>query len=256
MFARLKKKIIDRFRTLALFQRVVLVSLPLLLVCTAVFLASSVKHSHNSEHLAPAEHLARAKADCGDTDLPCADESAAAWELSKIPRSSPEHAEALVMLTAISKQGKQESDMAWEQAQRNFQGLAHDMFTCATSADHQLVVSYDSGSHWWADDGRCAALQEQQQRDEDAEISSYWATTLRVDTNMDSSWLPNEERTCRTTPDSKGRVAVVICGAASKATHNIPVTFWGGVDRNVASDRRCRREKGILSDNLVCRAIN
>jgi len=93
----------------------------------------------------------------------------------------------------------------------------------------------------------------QQQRDEDAEFYSYWPTTVRVDTDMDSSWLPDEERTCQTYPDDKGRVASVACNSSvSHRDHNIPVKFWGGVDRNAVSEWKCRREK----DEFVCRAIN
>jgi hypothetical protein len=71
---------------------------------------------------------------------------------------------------------------------------------------------------------------------------------------MNSSWLPDEEKTCQTYPGKDGKVAVVSCG--SSGSHNIPVKFWGGVDRNKVSDWTCRREKGVLSDEFVCRAIN
>lgn len=55
-------------------------------------------------------------------------------------------------------------------------------------------------------DGRCASKQ-QAKRDEDAQFHSYWPTTLRVDADMDSFWLKDEERTCETYPDANGRVA-------------------------------------------------
>ncbi|MGB9104319.1 MAG: hypothetical protein WCC59_06160, partial [Terriglobales bacterium] len=94
---------------------------------------------------------------------------------------------------------------------------------------------------------------EQEQRDQAAWIHSYWPTTIRVDTDMDSFWLHDEERTCTTLPDDKGTVARVICNtSASHGKHNIPVKFWGGVDRKRMSDWKCRRE----GDGFVCRAIN
>ena len=82
---------------------------------------------------------------------------------------------------------------------------------------------------------------------------SYWPTTIRVDTDMDSFWLPDEERTCQTHPNDNGRIAVVACNpSGSHRDHNIPVTFWGDPDRNTVSDWKCRRE----SDKFVCRAID
>jgi hypothetical protein len=84
-------------------------------------------------------------------------------------------------------------------------------------------------------------------------IHSYWPTTIRVDTDMDSSWLRDEERSCQTTPNDKGRVTVVACNASgSHRDHNIPVTFWGDPDRNTISDWKCRRE----SEEFVCRAVD
>ena len=170
----------------------------------------------------------------------------------------------------LANQTQQES---YEQMQRNVAGTAHDPYKCATSTAETLIFSFDNGHYWWADDGRCAAEElrrraaaeqtqneqrmaherQQRQRDEDAQSSSYWPTTLRVDTDMDSLWLNNEERTCRTFPDDKGIVARVNCSAnASHQDHSIPVKFWGGVDRDTVSDWKCRRE----GDEFVCRAID
>jgi hypothetical protein len=88
---------------------------------------------------------------------------------------------------------------------------------------------------------------------EDSSLDSYWPTTIRVDTDMDSFWLLNEERVCQTYIDDKGKVSVVSCNATgSHRDHNIPVKFWGSVDRNTVSSWKCRRE----SDEFVCRAIN
>ena len=87
---------------------------------------------------------------------------------------------------------------------RNLVGAAHDPFVCQRNANNAFIVSYDSGHYWWLDDdGRCAEQEEKEQqvkakaelekrqaqqrlRDEDAELSSYWPTTIRVDTDMDS----------------------------------------------------------------------
>ena len=139
-----------------------------------------------------------------------------------------------------------------EQMLRNVEGTFHDSFTCATSTQNTPIMSFDNGHYWWADDGRCAARL-QKKRDEDAQPWSYWPTTIRVDTDMDTFWLANEERTCQTYPDDKGRVAIVACNAAgSHRDHNIPVKFWGGVERNAISNWKCRRE----GDEFVCRAID
>jgi hypothetical protein len=226
--------------------------------------------------LSPADHLEQAKAACGNGGK-CANMSEAWRHLQKIPASAPEHGEALKLQAAMEQQEMREQDEAQklrtadeeqemrekdeakqrsrEQMQRNFQGEAHDRFICATSTEHQPIVSFDDGQFWWEDDGRCAARQ-QKHRDEAAQASSYWSTILRVDTDMDSFWLPDEERTCQTFPDEKGRVATVTCDSKARAIHNIPVKFWGGVDRNTVSDWKCRREKDIFSDQFVCRAID
>lgn len=189
-------------------------------------------------------------------------------------KAEEDHAAMLIKQKADHDRLTHQSfDESWEQRQRNVSGQAHDEYSCGTSQDDSPIVSFDYGHYWWTDDGRCAAeLQkqrelreareaaEQRRREEEqrarntaAEPSSYWHTTLRVDTDMDSFWLPNEERTCQTYPDDKGRIAVVACNASgSHRDHNIPVKFWGGVDRNTVSSWKCRRE----SDQFVCRAIN
>jgi hypothetical protein len=167
----------------------------------------------------------------------------------------------------LTNQTQQES---FDQMERNVAGSAHDEYTCATSTTGTPIVSFDNGHYWWNDDGRCAGeiekrqaveqrrqdeqrAKQQKQRDEDAQSSSYWPTTLRVETDMDSFWLNNEERTCQTFPDDKGKVARVRCsGNASHQDHSIPVKFWGGVDRNTVSDWKCRRE----GDEFVCRALD
>jgi hypothetical protein len=58
---------------------------------------------------------------------------------------------------------------------------------------------------------------------------------------------------CVSYPDAYGKVIGVHCeGSASKDSHNIPVTFWGSVERGKSSDWKCRRE----SEKFVCRAID
>ena len=132
------------------------------------------------------------------------------------------------------------------------QAAAAAAFICNTSTNGKPIMSFDSGRTWAWDDGRCA-WKLQAKRDEDAQIYSYWPTTLRVDADMDSFWLKGEERTCQTYPDAKGRVAIVACNlTGSHRDHNIPVKFWGGVDRHVISGWKCRRE----GDDFVCRAID
>jgi hypothetical protein len=74
---------------------------------------------------------------------------------------------------------------------------------------------------------------------------------------MDSSWLPDEERTCHSHTDENGRINNVSCNQLTASyAHNIPVKFWGSVNRNIETDWKCRREKSLLSDEFVCRAID
>jgi hypothetical protein len=207
-------------------------------------------------HLSSAEHLRLAQDACriqqyGGTT--CADPSRATSNLSKIPSSAPEYADAHKLSEVIRLQqeaaaerqrqnlAKQEAERlrlanqtqqeSFDQMERNVAGTAHDPYRCATSTADTQIFSFDNGHYWWADDGRCAREElrkqaaeeqrqieqraahqrQQKQRDEDAEVYSYWPTTLRVDTDMDSFWLNNEERTCTTSPDDKGRVARVNC---------------------------------------------
>jgi hypothetical protein len=170
----------------------------------------------------------------------------------------------------LANQTQQES---YDQMQRNVAGVAHEPHRCATSTAGTQIFSFDNGHYWWPDDGRCAleelrkvgaeeqrqiaqrAAHDRQQRERDAsaQLFSYWPTTLRVDTDMDSFWLDNEERTCQTLPNDESRVARVNCsGNASRQDHSIPVKFWGGIDRGTVSDWKCRRE----GNEFVCRAID
>jgi hypothetical protein len=93
----------------------------------------------------------------------------------------------------------------------------------------------------------------QEQRERGNPLSSFWPSTVRVQTDMNSSWLDQEERVCVSYPDDHGTVAVMHCeGPDRPDAHNIPVTFWGSVDRGKSTDWKCRRE----SEKFVCRAMD
>lgn len=165
-------------------------------------------------HLSPAEHLRIAKQSRTITGL-------ARRHLKQIPASAPEYPEAVALLNSVEAD-EEAHQRALQKEQARF-----------AFSEHQA--------------------QRKENRDADAQLHSYWPTTLRVDTDMDSFWLNNEERICQTFPDEKGRVAVVACNpTGSHRDHNIPVRFWGGIDRDVISGWKCRRE----GDDFVCRAIN
>jgi len=229
-------------------------------------------------HLSYADHLRIAKSICHVVDTSTAttcfstDTVEASRHLEKIASNAGEYAEASKLLTVIRNQEERiraHERQALEKARSPLeQARSQTSFTCSSGypksctkpddADCTLrpIISLDNGATWVRDDGRCAA-REQKKRDDDAEVYSYWPTTLRVDTDIDSSWLNDEERTCQTYPDKKGRVSVVACNASdSRKDHNIPVRFWGGVDRNTVSDWICRKEVFLLNQTFVCRAID
>lgn len=230
-------------------------------------------HLSSAEHLRIAQDLCHSK-QSGAMCLSTTPEEAAR-HLEKIRSVAPEYGRAQDLLLVIHGQeaalaerqrlaALQESKEQAATAAANPSTPSGDFIcsrghptTCSKVEDEgpcasRPIISFNNGVTWTWDDGRCAA-KEQKQRDSDAELSSYWSTTLRVDTDMDSFWLNNEERTCQTHPDDKGRVAVVACNASgSHRDHNIPVKFWGGVDRNTVSEWKCRREGG----DFVCRALD
>lgn len=264
-----------------------------IVVTTLYHVAEEKYTEYEEAHPSPGEHLRRAKLTCPHTEtfrFNCFGPNLdfAISHLEQIPSTAPEYAEASKMLSGLIEWRKErlsavqeaiaqkrlERDRIANQSEtesrqqmlRNIAGEARDTFTCSTSTENTPIMSFNYGHYWWPDDGRCAAEDAQRQeaekrahdeaqkrRDEDAQIYSYWPTTIRIDTDMDSSWLPDEERTCQTYPDDKGRIAIVACtSGGSHREHNIPVRFWGGVDRNKVSDWKCRRE----SDQFVCRAID
>jgi hypothetical protein len=218
----------------------------------------SVWESIQFSRLSPAEHLAQAKSSCSGLNDYCTAPEEAIRHLEAIPTSASESKDAVQLLSEARAQIKSDAanheQRAREQMQRNFAGTANDPFNCAMSTENQPIVSFD-GKTWWRDDGRCA-VRLQKKRDEEAQLSSYRSHSLRVDTDMNASWLPDEERTCQTYPDSNGKVSTVRCTQNEGATHNIPVEFWGGVERNTVSDWKCRREKSVLDDHFVCKAID
>jgi hypothetical protein len=196
-------------------------------VSSVVNAMSEAYNNHIFNRLSATEHLNLARDMCrsgpaGDHPGICLTDEPdkATHHLEAIPRTSPEYREAAELLLSIG-----------EQERARARALAKEQSETALPK----------------------ASDEQKGRDENAQLSSYWPTTIRVDTDMDSFWLNDEERTCQTYPDAKGRVATVACSASgSHRDHNIPVKFWGGVDRNTISNWKCRRE----GDNFVCRAID
>ena len=199
--------------------------------------------------MTPTDHLRKAKLLCPGVRIAegvfcqAYRQADAESELRAIRSTAPEYSEGNQLLSSIKTSNR-------KQMEDNFSNVSHDIYRCAHSTEGKLIVSFDDGNSWWIDDGRCAARMEST-RDREAESSSYWPTTLRVDTDMNSSWLPDEERTCQTYPDDQGKVARVVCDSSgSRQDHNIPVRFWGGVARSKISDWVCRRE----SDKFVCRA--
>ena len=99
-------------------------------------------------------------------------------------------------------------------------------------------------------------LNEIHSKQEGEKILSYWPSVIRVDTDMNNSWLANEERRCQSISFDQGKVSTVVCdGLPIHSSHNIPVTFWGDPNRGIISDWKCRLENSFLSA-FVCRAIN
>jgi hypothetical protein len=265
------KGIASRFAKATPGQQVFLVLLAFFAIWGVVASIVSEVQDYRFEHMSAAEHLVRARIDCGisagEDASACPDPDNAFRELWAISKSSPEYGVVSAFLVSLQHQhvkiqavadakAAQAKSQAFDQMGRNIRGEAHDSFTCATSTENKPIVSFDGGSSWWVDDGRCAQRL-QKAKDNDAEISSYLSTTIRVDTDMDSFWLPDEERICQSYPDDKGKVSVIGCNpTGTHRDHNIPVKFWGGVERNTISDWKCRREKDLLSDEFVCRAID
>lgn len=194
------------------------------LVVSIIVVLLALARDARTNYKTPAEHLRLAKDLChvvssGIVACVEADAQEAIRHLDQIPPSVPEYAEASKIRSLIQEYREKQSradiarlkgqseEESRQQMLRNIRGEAHDTFYCLSTAPK---VSFDYGHYWWPDDGRCAAeLQAERKLSERpaAESSSNWPTTLRVETDIDTSWLQNEERTCRTYPDAHGFVA-------------------------------------------------
>lgn len=196
--------------------------------------------------MTPAQHLKTAQQDMLDFNWRNAQK-----DLDAIPANAPERSGK--EFRAVQQDVHDQEQLA--NAQQVAQAQIFNLRCGTQTGTGNEFMSLDNGRTWVPDDGRCME-RVYKQRDEDAKKYSYWSTKLRVDTDMSQSWLNDEERVCTSYPDAKGRVATISCDANSHTTHNIPVTFWGGVDRGHPSTWRCRREKGLLGDDFVCWAID
>jgi hypothetical protein len=204
---------------------------------------SDVYDNYKFNHLSSIEHYRLARDMCrhkvgGSGSFVCfADDPAlASRHLEKVPSTAPEYGDAIKFLTSIREQEKAHQRALEKERTEAPQRILERQRT--------EVPQRATQSEPWKSKAK---------RDEDAQLFSYWPTTIRVNTDMDSFWLPNEERNCQTYPDDKGRIMMVACNATGlHRDHNIPVKFWGGVDRNTISDWKCRRE----GDDFVCRAID
>jgi len=154
----------------------------------------------------------------------CADRQAATKNLRAVPSTATESQEASSLLAQVSRQIE---DDAREQMIKNFNGAARDPFRCDHSPiGNYDIVSFDDGRTWWKGDGRCAA-QLHKKRDEDAGLSSYWSTTVRVDTDMNSSWLPTKSAFVRHTRTRKGRFQQCGVPQRMKAQPTISRSIFG-----------------------------
>lgn len=177
--------------------------------------------------LTPSEHFAEAKAAWEPRH---ANLNGALRHLNAIPESSSEYREARYFLLEL-------------QAEK----YIRDERERQLAEDRQQAVEFEKVQREAEKEDRM-----QRKRDEAAEFSSYIPTKLRVDTDMNSFWLDQEERTCQSYPGGDKRVSYVSCNPSATETHNIPVTFWGGVDRGKTSSWKCRRD----GDKFICRAID
>jgi hypothetical protein len=264
IFARTVRGVYRSFLLIPIIRRrlyLFLIGVGLLVVLGSIVL--DLVEQKKFDHLSPSEHLTLAKEACGFLRQPpsetCLLSELALRHLGAIPTTSKEGVESVALAEGIGKQTASDranaSTIAYDRYQKNIHGEAHDPVSCSKSTENNPIMSFDS-KNWWLDDGRCADRL-QKQKNYDSEIYSYISSTLRVDTDMDSYWLPDEERTCQTSPNAKGKVAMVTCNVDSSVhAHNIPVKFWGAVDRDVSSSWKCRRMKDLISDEFVCKALD
>ena len=150
-------------------------------------LIGAVHDAYKEVHMTPTDHLRKAKLLCPESQdrrgvfCQAYRQADAESELRAIRSTAPEYSEGNQLLSSIKTSNR-------KQMEDNFSNVSHDIYRCAHSTEGKLIVSFDDGNSWWIDDGRCAARMEST-RDREAESSSYWPTTLRVDTDMNSSWL-------------------------------------------------------------------
>ena len=221
------------------------------------------RQQNEFNHLNPAQHFDQALNACGVATvqkvLTCKDPASASRHLAAIRDDSAESHDAATMKSALAAQTaeleKALRAQAYQRYSDNIAGIRSDPYQCSWSTADSPIISFDSGTNWWNDDGRCG-LRLQKRRDEDAASSSYISTTLRVDTDMNASWLPDEQRTCSSLPGRDRKVVQVSCDSDAKPIHNIPIKFWGGTERGTVSTWRCTRNKSLLDDEFVCRAID
>lgn len=221
--------------------------LVLIVVGFIVAAVSDAVDTYRYNHLTSAEHLRLAQEICHSKQFGAicysTDPSEASRHLEKIPVGAPEYDDATKLREVIRRTVNHNQEVVAQEAA--------ELARLSSQVDRRLARAAAEQSR---EQEELASRQRQQsQRDDDAQFYSYWPTTLRVNTDMDAFWLPNEERTCQTYPNDKGRVAAVSCTASgSHRDHNIPVKFWGGVDRNIVSDWKCQRN----GDTFVCKAVD
>ena len=253
MLLRLREVAVETYRASNLpWQLQVL----LLLFITPFFIGYGLTANEDAvfSRLRPADHLRLALKICSESATPSScsghDRDEATRHLAAISSDAPEFNRASELSRFLQQQTATEDASI---ADHNFQGLNNDPFICSQSATHQELVSFNRGRNWWIDTvGKCAQ-REQRRRDTEAENRSYIPTKLRVETDIDSTWMQHEERICTTSPNDEGRVASVHCSVSEGVlVRTLPIVFWGGVDRNTVSQWKCERE----DDNFTCKAID
>ena len=221
-------------------------------------LSVAVYQNYQFNHMTPDEHLSAAHDDVWNADYDDAQR-----HLDAIPKTSLAHdSDEFDQVADALKKHKAALEQQTESENRTLQSSLPEVL-CMGGNDvtngqrhFQEFMSLDNGKSWVDDDGSCVKA-EQKERDADAKMYSYWPTTVRVEADINQSWLNHEERVCTSYPSAEGRVDRVICNPDAYNTghnrlHDIPITFWGGVDRGHRSNWRCRRE----GDDFVCWAID
>lgn len=217
------------------------------LVCLSV----GAYQSYRFNHMSPDEHLSAAHQYVRDFNY-----DAAQKHLNAIPQSSLAHDsyEFDEVADAIAKHKAELAEEAAAQAEAQQVYAAQQVqpkLRCGIqTATGEEFMSVD-GKPWVPDDGRCIDLV----LHDDAK--NYRSTTIRVNTDMNQGWLNEERRNCTSYPNDRGRVSTLSCSDnLTRADRNIPVTFWGKVDRGHPSIWKCERQKNLLDDRFVCWALD